>query len=406
MKKFRLLKILMLLLLFAGMGTQAYAKRPHLLLISLDGFRWDYTSRGITPNLDSLMNEGVAALSLKPVFPSSTFPNHLSIITGMYPENHGIIANKFKNPYSNEEFSLSDKETVRDPKWYTGEAFWTTAKRYGIKTASYFWPGSELNDPQRRPDIFHEYDHDRPYMTRINGVLDWIAMPYNLRPQFMTLYFHETDSRGHAYGPDSENINEGIRMIDSLLGILFTGIRNAGIADSLDIMVVSDHGMTKVSLQRSVNIDKILTGLDYEIQNYGSFAMISPDGNKDRIISTLKINEQHFKVYAREDVPDYLHYSDNPLISPVVLIAEPGWMIMSGEKSYAGDLNGAHGYVNWWTDMHGIFIASGPNFKRNYRTGTLENIDIYPLLCEIFGILPRGNIDGDLNRIKFILEDE
>ncbi|MBY0244594.1 MAG: ectonucleotide pyrophosphatase/phosphodiesterase, partial [Sphingobacteriaceae bacterium] len=189
----------------ANQTSQSY--KPYVIMISFDGFRHDYLNRGITPNFDLIRNSGAQASSLRPSFPSKTFPNHLSLITGMYPQNHGIINNNINNPYTKKSYSLMDTIAVREPEWYQGEAFWETAKRNGILTASYFWPGSELTDENRRPTYFEKYDHHRPSEKVITGVKKWLALPEEERPHFITMYFHEVDDAGHKYGPDSKEVN-------------------------------------------------------------------------------------------------------------------------------------------------------------------------------------------------------
>ncbi len=402
-----LLKKAVLLVFLLFLPAEIFCGQPYVLLVSLDGFRYDYANRRLTPNLEKMMQQGASALSLQPVFPSATFPNHVSIATGMYPENHGIIANSFKNPYTGTEYTLKDSKEVQNPEWYLGEFFWTTAKRNGIMSASYFWPGSELTAKHRRPDYYEKYDEERPYMDRINGVLDWLQLPYHKRPHFMTLYFHETDSRGHQYGPDSPRIDSSIALADSLVGEVFKGLHRINMKDSVNVIVVSDHGMTEVDSVRQVDLDYILKDVDYEVQNYGAFAMISPvDGNSEQIMDSLKNCADHYSVYRKENIPQRLHYSKHPFISEIFVLADPGWMLIRGSENKSYSLKGAHGYDNSWINMHGIFFAEGPAFKEGFRTGTLRCIDIYPLLCEIFDIEEAGNIDGDIEKIRQILKEK
>ncbi len=392
------------IILFVLLGQIAVAQTPYVLLVSFDGFRWDYANRGLTPNLDAIKKEGVSALSFKPSFPSITFPNHLSIITGMYPQNHGIISNYFKN-CQNEIYSLSDTAAVRNPKWYQGEAFWETAKRNNIKTASYYWPGSELTDTNRRPDYFKAYNHTEPHQKKIDGVINWLTLPQSERPHFITLYFHDTDSQGHKFGTDSREIDSTIAVMDSLIGVLRKRIELIGMKDSVNLIILSDHGMTNVSEKRDIDLKSLLDGFDCEVNSAMSLTMIKPRFDKDlpRIYDRLKKSESHYKVYFREEMPEYYHFSQNPYIFPIILIPELGWSFYSYR---AGDhkSNAEHGFDNNQIDMHGIFFAVGNKFKNGYKTGTLSNVDVYPLLCEIFGIFPRKNIDGDIERIKFILK--
>ncbi len=231
------------ILLCALLGFSfCFAKnQPYVILISFDGFRWDYSERGITPNLNEMKEKGVHAISLQPSFPTKTFPNHYSIVSRMYPENHGIIFNSFLNPISSERYSLGDTTAVRESKWYLGEAFWEIAERNGIKTASHF-AGSEINLNHRRPTYYRKYDHKRPYKERIDGVINWMKLPIEQRPHFITLYFHDTDSYGHNFGPNSPEINKSISRLDSLIYYLNNKLTEINMFDSTNIIIVSTMG--------------------------------------------------------------------------------------------------------------------------------------------------------------------
>ena len=390
------------------LANQNALQKPYLILISFDGFRWDYVQRNITPNLNFMAKHGVSALSLEPVFPSKTFPNHLSIITGMYPIHHGIIHNDFIDPFSGSRYKLSDKKMVRDAYWYQGEAFWETAERQGITTASYFWPGSELTLEYRRPTYFEFYDGKRRYEDRVNGVIDWLKLPEEERPHFITLYFEATDNEGHRHGPDSPEINKAIQKLDTTLGLLFQKLKEIHVFEKTNIIVLSDHGMTATAGNKIINMKDLIKNYDYSTQGTGPVMMI--DANKEnaaQIYKQLKSQQEHFRVFRREEMPEYFHFSRHPFISPIILVADPGWTLVNRTLEKIGYRllsKGNHGYDNHFLDMHGIFFAMGPAFKENYQTGTLRNIDIYPLLCKIFGIFPKENIDGELERIGFILK--
>lgn len=405
------IKFILLLLCLSSVAIYSREEQPYLILISFDGFRWDYANRGITPNLDKFKQDGVSALSLEPVYPTKTFPNHLSIITGMYPENHGIILNEFENPITGEQYNLSNEAAVSDSKWYLGEAFWETAERQGITTASYFWPGSQLTLDYRRPTYWELYEHDRPYQQRIEGVLNWLKLPEEKRPHFVTLYFHETDSKGHDFSPVSPETDQAIQLLDGMLGRLMDGLEKIDLLQQTNIIVVSDHGMTEVSADRIVNVEKMIEEYHCRYIGEGPFLMIRPEEQEiGAVYNRLKKDAQHFRVYQREEAPAHFHFSHHPFIPPLVLMADMGWSLHTDKSAEAllkkgYGKGGNHGYDNHQMDMHGIFFAMGPAFKKGYRTGTLRNIDIYPLLCRIFNILPRQNIDGRLERISFILQE-
>lgn len=401
------LRIILIIFILSLAGLYAQTK-PYVILISFDGFRWDYVNRGITPNFSYMKEQGVSAISLRPCFPSKTFPNHLSIITGMYPEHHGIISNSFRDYFSNTYYSMGDSNEVKNPKWYKGEAFWETAERQGIKTASYFWPGSEVSLSYRHPTYYYKYEHLKPYKERVDGVISWLNLSYNERPHFITSYFDATDTYGHKYGPNSPETNHAIAQLDTILGYYFKRLKEINLFDSTDIIVVSDHGMTDVSTDKIINIETLLTGYKYKRSDNGPIMMIEPDpGQINEIYSRLKEKEKHYSVFKREDIPEYFHFSNNPLISHILIIAEEGWSLETNKSIDGMKKNsekGNHGYDNFLMDMNGIFYAVGPAFKNNYQTGTIDIIDIYPLLCKLFNIMPNPLIDGKLDRIEYILK--
>lgn len=384
-----------------------FAQQPYTILVSFDGFRHDYMDRGITPNLWKIANNGVKASSLRPVFPSKTFPNHISIITGMYPENHGIIANTFYDPVYKETYKINDSVQVRNARWYRGEAFWETAQRNGITAASFFWPGSEVELEYRRPRYYKNYDHDLPYTQRIDGIIKWLQLPYGERPKFFTIYFDATDTYAHDHGTDSDSTNYAISLLDSMAGILTSELQRINLLDSTNLIFVSDHGMTNVDKSKYIDVEEILGDEKVELWNWGTYCLIQPQ--KDRIEEAyrrLKANENHYKVYKKQDVPDFYHFTNNPMFSDIILITDLGWEAgnTKGRKSFERwDAKGNHGYEKDVMDMHGYFVATGPSFKKNFRTGTLWNIDIYPLLCEIYNIPVRNGIDGKAERIRFVL---
>ena len=401
---------LAILLLFFLFSIQIFSQKSnYTILISFDGFKWDYSDRGLTPNLDFIEQNGVRALSLKPCFPSKTFPNHYTIVTGLYPENHGLIANTFTNPKTNEKYSLYDSAVVSDAKWYKGEAIWETAKRQGVITASYFWPGSELNVDYRRPDYVEHFVYTRPYDERINGALKWLELPYNKRPHFITLYFDATDTSGHNYGPNSKEVNQSIAMEDSLIGKIFLGLKKINLLDSTNIIIVSDHGMTELSPERVIKIDEILSGYNYKTSDKATMMFIYPEENQvNSVYQKLKESEKNYKAYWKHEIPDYLHYKNNPLVPEIIIIADLGYSIFDDKdiKKYSMKFPlGNHGYDPMQLDMHGIFFAIGPDFKNGYKCGTIDNIDIYPLLAKLLRIFPNNNIDGKFERIEFLLKN-
>ncbi|HED10655.1 MAG TPA: alkaline phosphatase family protein [Caldithrix abyssi] len=385
------------------LATLTFAK-PYVLLISWDGFRWDYPDKGDFSALKYMQENGVRAQSLQPVFPSKTFPNHYSLVTGMYPARHGMIFNSFTDPRTGIFYSTrrKTKNGLFPTDWYRGEPIWITARRNGIKSASVFWVGTEVIDKQRRPDYFEFYNHYMPHETRIAKILEHLQRPRAERPHFLSLYFSDTDDYGHKFGPDSREIPRAIRKLDQSLGRIFRGIEEIGLADSVNIILVSDHGMTETSPQRVVPVDSLLSGLEYTVNGSGQVSSFLADaGTVDRIEKRLRAYGRGFNLYRRDNIPAYYHFSGHPAIGPLVLIADPGWYL---RIKFPLSSRGAHGYDNRFLEMHGIFMAMGPAFKKHYRTGMLRNIDVYPLMCHILGIRPNPDMDGELIKIMHVLK--
>jgi len=400
----------LLIIFFILVSIAKAENKPYVLLVSFDGFRWDYLNRGLTPNIDKLIKGGSRAISLQPCFPSKTFPNHYSIITGMYPENHGIISNLFNSIKNKKTYRLGDSVQVRNPEWYLGEAFWETAERNAIKTASYFWPGSEMKLEFRHPSFFKEYKKDTPYKERVDGVINWLKLPMNERPHFITLYFEATDDAGHDFGPNSIEVDRAIMKLDSTTGYLIKSLTDINFLDSLNIILVSDHGMTNTPKEKVINIEELIPDFKCRFVETGPVMKIDcAHSDIDKIYNSLKIKENHFRIYKKENIPSYLHYSKHPFISPIIIIADLGYSLIDNRvaKRKVNDYAlGNHGFDNSEIDMHGIFIGFGDAFRKYFLTGTLRNIDIYPLLCRIFKIEPRSNIDGRIENIEFILRKD
>ncbi len=398
-------KIILFLLLISSL-LQA-GDKPYLLLISLDGFRWDYLNRGLTPNMNSMAGQGTRALSLQPVFPSKTFPNHYSIVTGMYPEHHGIIYNRFLNPQSGAEYRVGDSISVRDDRWYGGETIWATAQRQGMKTACAFWPGSETHDPVKHPTYFYNYDGSVTHDQRLDWVIGWFSLPEAERPQVVTLYFSDTDDSGHRYGPDAVGNNDVIQRLDQTIGRLWQRLKQLEIYPNLNIVIVSDHGMTSMAEVQSILLSEILAGLEYTVSGYGPLVQFFPvdKQNEAELYARLKENEQGYTIYRKAEMPAGLHYSEHPFIGSLLAVADPPFTFTTSESENNESALGDHGYNPWLLDMHGILIGFGSGFNR-METGTVQNIDLYPLMCALLGLEPNPGIDGRLERVEFLIRNK
>lgn len=382
-------------------SSEAKDETPLVLLISLDGFRYDYPDRGITPAISEFAETGVRALSLKPVFPSSTFPNHISMLTGVKPTTHGIIANDFLNPFTGELYSYKNN-SIHESKWYKSEFFWEYLRRYNIKSASYFWPGSEIELAERRPDFFEKYDHERDYLRRVNGVMEWLLLADSVRPKFVTLYFDAADSYGHSHGTDSDTTNMAIAMLDSMISTTLNKIDIMDYEDKLNVIIVSDHGMMNIDSSKLINLTQLVDTAKAVVQNWGPYAMVQPLAGEDLSPIYKSLDSQEgFSVYHKRDIPERYGLSRHPFVSDLFLVADAEHMFDLG----ASTLVGMHGWDNQLLEMHGIFMARGPAFKSRMKIGSVNNLDIFPLLCRIYGLPVPPQLDGNADNIEYILNE-
>ena len=343
-------------------------KVPLVLLISLDGFRWDYLNYANTPVLDSLVLSGVKAKSLIPAFPSKTFPNHYTQVTGLYPENHGIISNQMFDKDFDEYFVIgSNSSSADDGKWYGGEPIWVTAKKHNLLTANMFWPGSSAQIKGLRPDHYFPFNGEISESDRVSQVVTWLGLSKD-RPHMITLYFELIDGVGHLHGPNSQALVNTIEKTDSHLGQLMNAIWKLGLSDALDIVIVSDHGMTEVSRDRVVFVDDFIDLTEIKVINWSPIFEIIPDSGKEEMVfKKLEEAHSHLQVFKKSTTKKSWRFSKHKRITPIVAVADLGWSITSRDFYYQHPrafLGGAHGYDPEYPSMHGIFIASGPSFQQ------------------------------------------
>ena len=380
---------------------------PTVILISLDGFRWDYLSKTDTPNLDILVENGVISESLIPVFPSKTFPNHLSIVTGCYPENHGILSNNMYDQEWDAEYYIGENsDPVKDGRWYDAEPIWVTAEKQGKLTGTYFWPGSEAEINGTRPSYYGVYDGNISREDRVQKILEWIDLPKQSRPVFMTLYFSDVDSWGHNIGPDAIGMNSIIKEIDESIGLLVSGLNKREILDNINIIITSDHGMAGLSRDRVIFLDDYININDVRMVDWSPVAMILPED--DSIVSTYSaLYDAHpqMSVFKKEDVPARLHFNNHRRIPPIICIAADGWSI--SDRDYFDEnpysfTGGTHGYDPINKSMHGIFIASGPELKRGLTIDSFSSIHIYEVIAHILDIdTPENDASFDSISVMF-----
>jgi len=373
------------------------------VVLSLDGFRWDYPDKTSTPALNQLAAEGVKAISLIPSFPSKTFPNHYTIATGLVPDNHGLVNNAFYDSKSGKSYAINNMETRFDPSFYGGEPIWITAQNQGVKTASFYWVGSDVAIMGKHPDLWKKYDQSVTFIQRIDTIIKWLTMPLAERPHLIMAYYHEPDGVGHDFGPDDSRTLKTVRELDSLTGILYSRMRKLPNGDSINFIVVADHGMGRISSDRHIALRTYLPE-SWPVRIEGgnpNFNLYAEGAWIDSAYLSLK-KVPHIKVWKPSEVPEYLNYGKNSRVGNIIVVADSAWSVsvQNPKNEYSG---GTHGYEIQNTDIHAIFYAVGPAFKQKYIQPSFQNTHIYSLLAYLLGIKPAetdGNLQEVINMLK------
>ncbi|MGE3465447.1 MAG: ectonucleotide pyrophosphatase/phosphodiesterase [Pyrinomonadaceae bacterium] len=405
----------LLLIIVSAFGLAAFGQKPirdlkpTVILISLDGFRYDYIEKYSPPTIKQLAKQGVWAKWMIPSFPTKTFPNHYTIATGLYPQNHGLVEN---NVYDfGTIFTMSKREEVEDPRWWSGEPIWVTAEKQGQRAASYFFVGSETKIKGITPTTWRRYDGSVPNEMRVDKILSYLDQPSATRPTILTMYFSETDDVGHAFGPDAEETKYAVWNVDAYIKRLMEGLKRRGIERQVNVILVSDHGMAPYFLRNTTFLDDHFDFADAkEIIWTNEIVQIFPkEGMKDAIYAKIR-DLKHTTCWKKGEIPARLHYNDGLRVAPIVCSSEIGWITTSHQRYDAwykdqpekNRPRGAHGYDNKYPEMGAIFVAYGPAFKRGYMAEPFENVEVYNLMCKILGLEPAKN-DGDLNRVENML---
>jgi predicted AlkP superfamily pyrophosphatase or phosphodiesterase len=406
---------LVLLLIGAAAGCSSPEQadggglEPTLILVSFDGWRWDYHTTAAAPNLQRLIARGVHAESLIPSFPPKTFPSHYTIVTGLYPGHHGIVANSIFDAPTGRTFTNDKPAEVRDPMWWGGEPFWVTVERSGQRSAALFWPGSEAPIKDVMPRFWKPYDAKYPPAARVDQVLQWLDLPAAERPTFVTVYFSDVDQAGHESGPDSQAVKDAVSRADGYLGLLLNGLDRRGLTERVNVVVVSDHGMAAVSPDRVVILDDHISLDDVVVSDLNPTVGLFPKpGKEEAVYAAMARAHPRLRVFRRSDTPEAWHYRDHPRIPPIIGVMDEGWQIMrratrdairEGRATAAG---GQHGYDPALMSMRGVFVAAGPAFRQGATVPAFENVHIYAALAQVLGVTPAPN-DGDLDVARSLL---
>lgn len=379
-------------------------KKPYVILISADGFRHDYAEKYQAEHLLKFGKDGVLAKSMIPGYPSVTFPNHYSIVTGMYPAHHGLVNNSFLHEKTGEKYTMGAKAKVRDGKWYGGTPLWVLAEQKQLLSASMFWVGSEAEIKGIRPSYYYDYTEQISVSKRISIIKDWLSLPEDKRPHLITFYLSEPDHAGHSYGPEATQTEKAVKMVDSVIYQLTEALKPLGLP--VNYIFVSDHGMTTVDRENPIATPKAIDTAKYIIASSGTLMDIHAKNKTDIIplYEQLKSNEKDYKVYLKNEMPAHLHYSTSDdrmnRIGDILLI--PEWpKVFSNRKPGIGH----HGFdPSVVKDMEASFLAWGPAFKKGLKIPSFDNVHVYPLIARILNLPYQEIIDGKIEVLESILK--
>jgi predicted AlkP superfamily pyrophosphatase or phosphodiesterase len=391
----------LLLAAAAPVGATANDASRYLVLVSIDGFRWDYLDQYPTPALHELAARGVQADALLPVFPTLTFPNHYSIATGLYPQNHGIVANVFPNEDRSDWYVYKQAESAQDGSWYGGLPIWVAAHDAGLKTAAFFFPGTEADIRGVKPDRWFRYNKAISGTKRVKQVLDWLAEPTDTRPHMVTLYFDDVDDHSHWSGVGSRQAKKAISRVDRYVRQLMDGIDQLPYGGQVTLVVVSDHGQASYSQhQPALVLDEQFDIRGFRPLEGGNYLFLYQRQPDDQEVLQLQqaINATWDCGHAWRpgDAPATWHLGNNPRFPDLIVMPHPGCAVASTRDSLKSLSPGDHGWAPEMPEMHGVFIAAGPGIPAGLRIPALRNVDVYPLLLRQLGLPVTTEVDSNL----------
>ena len=369
---------------------------PPVILVSIDGLRADIPGSGRMPTLDALFAHGARAAWVNPSYPTLTFPNHYTLVTGLRPDRHGIVHNDMQDPVLG-RFE-SKKASGRDGRFWGGEPIWIVAQRTGLKTATMFWPGSEAEIAGGRPDHWRSFDSRMTPDQRVASILAWLDLPPAQRPRFITLYLEQYDVAAHAAGTFSPEALDAMQQIDAALAALLKGLAARKLRDSTNLIVLSDHGMADVRSTDTAYLDDVLPESMFSWSSLGPVAHITPRAGLEADVARRLVGRHdHYTCWNREDLPGAWHYGRNPRVAPILCQSDTGWRLQLHRHPLPSRaVKGEHGFAPEDPQMRAFFVASGPDFIPGVALPAFDNVDVYPLLAHLLRIPPAPN-DGTLD---------
>ncbi|MBB6251764.1 ectonucleotide pyrophosphatase/phosphodiesterase [Nitrospirillum iridis] len=385
----------------------ADAVPPPVILVSIDGFRADQIDRGATPTLAAVAADGVRAKSMRPSFPSLTFPNHYTLVTGLYPDHHGIVNNAMEDAELG-VFSMNDHTAVADARWWNqATPLWVSVQEQGRHSGVMFWPGSEAPVQGVRPDHWQPFDAKVTPDQRVDTVLGWMDLPGDQRPSFITLYFDQVDHAEHEKGPGSAQADAASALVDRALARLVDGLKRRGLFDTVNLVIVSDHGMTATGPDRRIILDDLVDPAALHVVTTGPLAGIGVAPGQAAVAARLLGRHEHMECWRKQDLPTRFRYGTNDRVPAILCLADDGWEVttratLERNKDKPASL-GDHGYDTASPAMGALFVAHGPAFRRGAVVPEFPNVDVYPLLVRLLAIEGERN-DGHVEDVLPMLQ--
>lgn len=397
-----------------GTNSAEQRDKPYVIVVSLDGFKAEYLDRFELPSLRRVMQRGARAKSMVPVFPSLTFPNHYSLVTGLHPGRHGIVSNRFYDPRIEQSYAYTDTKAVVDAAWYRGEPIWVTAEKQGMVSACFFWPGSEAAVQGVRPTIWNRYDGKISNAARVKTVIDWLQLPLERRPHMITLYFSELDSASHDAFVESDAVQRAARSLDTAIGQLLDGIDALPIRDRVYLVITSDHGMANTSDAQTIRLDSLLDSTemaDIEASFGGPVASLHVKGGATRareLVQRINARLPRGTAYLRTEMPARFEYHRDPRAGDIVVVMDESWLLQTSRSSSRSKdpregFWGQHGWDNAYPSMRALFMVMGPDIRKGVLVDEVNNVDVYPLLAELLGLQPAPDLDGRAGAISSLV---
>jgi predicted AlkP superfamily pyrophosphatase or phosphodiesterase len=412
-----------------GVNRAEHRGKPYVILVSLDGFKPEYLDRWDLPNFKRALARGARARWMQPVFPSLTFPNHYSLVSGVHPQKHGIVGNRFWDPERRQQYIYTDNAIVTQGHWYQREPVWVTAETQGMVAACYFWPGSEASINGVRPTIYNTYSASVPNEDRVKTVIEWLQLPPDKRPHMMTLYFAELDTASHSAKLETAAVIEAGQALDRAIGLLMDGIDALPVKDHVYVLLTSDHGMVDTSSRQTVQLTSLLGPTeiaDLEAAYSGPVASLHVRGGETRAkVLTDRINAglKNGRAYLRRELPGRFQYSSNPRAGDIIIVMDEAWSLNAPripassapralppavekpeQQRARPEVWGAHGWDPELPSMRALFLAWGPNVRAGATVDPIHNVDVYPFIVEVLGLKPAADIDGRSGYVRRLIQ--